>query len=53
MAVERDIINKSGSWFSYNDEKLGQGRENVKEYLKSNPNLCEELLQKIRESIGE
>lgn len=49
LAVTNDIINKSGSWFSYNDEKLGQGRENVKEYLKNNPNLSKEIETKIRE----
>ena len=48
LAVKFDIINKSGSWFSYNDEKLGQGRENIKDYLKANPNLCEEILDKIK-----
>ena len=48
LAVKFDIIVKSGSWFSYNDEKLGQGRENIKDYLKQNPNLCEEILQKIK-----
>ena len=49
LAVKFDIINKSGSWFSYNDEKLGQGRENIKDYLKQNPNLCEEILEKIKQ----
>ena len=49
LAVANDIINKSGSWFSYNDEKLGQGRENVKEYLKNNPNLSKEIETKVRE----
>lgn len=48
LAVKYDIINKSGSWFSYNDEKLGQGRENIKQYLRENPNLLEEIHQKIK-----
>lgn len=48
LGVKFDIVEKSGSWFSYNGEKLGQGRENVKEYLRNNPNLCEELLTKIK-----
>ena len=48
LAVKYDIINKSGSWFSYNDEKLGQGRENIKQYLRENPNLVEEIHQKIK-----
>ena len=52
MAVNYEIINKSGSWFSYNDEKLGQGRENIKQFLKDNPNLREEILNKIKEKIG-
>ena len=47
MAVKYGIIEKSGSWFSYNDEKLGQGRENIKEYLAQNPNLMQEVLDKI------
>jgi len=51
LAVNFDIINKSGSWFSYNDEKLGQGRENVKQYLSNNPNLEAEILEKIKEKI--
>lgn len=51
LAVAYDIVQKSGAWFSYNDEKLGQGRENVKEYLRNNPNLCKELDMKIRESL--
>ncbi|MCK9536535.1 MAG: recombinase RecA [Bacilli bacterium] len=48
LAVANDIIAKSGAWFSYNDEKLGQGRENVKEHLRSNPNLMAEIEGKIR-----
>ena len=51
LAVKTDIIQKSGSWFSYGEEKLGQGRENIKDYLKNNPNLCKELELKIREVI--
>ena len=48
LAVEREIVNKSGAWFSYEGEKIGQGRENVKKYLAQNPNLCQELEDKIR-----
>ena len=48
LGVKFDIVEKSGSWFSYEGEKLGQGRENVKEYLRNNPNLSEEILTKIR-----
>lgn len=51
LAVANDIINKSGAWFSYNDEKLGQGRENVKEFMKQNPNFTKEIEEKIRETL--
>ncbi len=51
MAVNLDIIEKSGSWFSYNGEKIGQGRENVKKYLKENPNILEEVEKKVREDF--
>ena len=47
LAVENDIIKKSGSWFSYGDSKLAQGRDAVKALLKDNPELCEELEEKI------
>ncbi|PID88007.1 MAG: recombinase RecA [Bacteroidia bacterium] len=48
LGVEMDIIKKSGSWYSYGDSKLGQGREAVKILLKDNVELCEELEQKVR-----
>ena len=51
MAVEMDIIQKSGAWFSYNGEKIGQGRENAKKYLLQNPEFCEEVTVKIREKL--
>ncbi len=47
MGVEKGIVNKSGSWYSYNDSKLGQGRDAVKEVLKDNPELAEEIEAKI------
>jgi recombination protein RecA len=53
MGVEMGIINKSGSWFSYNENKLGQGREAVKGLLKDNPELANELEAKIREKISD
>ncbi len=53
MAVNLDIIEKSGSWFSYNGEKIGQGRENVKQYLHDNPKLMEEVEKKVRENFEE
>ena len=48
LAVKYDIIEKSGAWFSYNGERLGQGRENVKELLRTNPNLASEIEKQIR-----
>jgi len=49
MASELEIIKKSGSWFAYNDAKIGQGRENVKKYLEENPTLMEEITNKIKD----
>ena len=51
LGVEFDIVKKSGSWFSYGDTKLGQGRDAVKELLKDNPELLEELAEKIKVAI--
>ena len=51
LGVEYNIIKKSGSWFSYGDSKLGQGRDAVKELLKDNPELCDELEAKIMQAI--
>ena len=51
MAVNLDIIEKSGSWFSYNGEKIGQGRENVKQYLHNNPEVMEEVEKKVRDNF--
>ena len=53
IAVENEIIKKSGSWFSYQDTKLGQGRDAVKTIIKDNPELMEELEQKIKAVIAE
>ena len=52
LGVELDIVQKSGSWFAYADERLGQGRENAKQYLKENPAVLEEIVGKIRASYG-
>ena len=49
LAVEADIINKSGAWFSYEGNKIGQGKENTKLYLKNNPDLMMEIEDKVRE----
>lgn len=51
VATEMDIINKSGSWYSYEKERLGQGRENVKEYLINNKTVLDEIENKIREEF--
>ncbi len=51
-AVEFDIIKKSGSWFSYDDMKIGQGRDKVKQYLLDNPTVCEEVEKKVRERFA-
>ena len=53
LGVEHEIIKKSGSWFSYGDAKLAQGRDAVKALLKDNPELCEELEAKIMEAIAD
>ncbi|MDI6601775.1 MAG: recombinase RecA [Thermoanaerobacteraceae bacterium] len=52
MAVELNIISKSGSWFSYNDNKIGQGRENAKQYLKENKEVAKEIENKIKENFN-
>jgi recombination protein RecA len=48
VAVEHEIVKKSGSWFSYDDTKLGQGRDAVKNMIKDNPELMDELEEKIK-----
>jgi recombination protein RecA len=52
LGSELDIIQKSGSWYSYNEERLGQGRENAKQFLKENPEIRDEIMYKIREHYG-
>lgn len=52
IGVELDVIKKAGSWFSYNDNKLGQGRDSVKQLIEDNPELMEELETKIKEKIS-
>jgi recombination protein RecA len=51
-AVNLDIIEKSGSWFSYNGDRIGQGRENVKRYLKENPEMLEDIEEKVRDNFA-
>jgi recombination protein RecA len=52
MGVEHGFIEKSGAWYSYNGDRIGQGRDNSREYLRENPALAEEIHNKIREKVG-
>jgi len=52
MAVDKDIIDKSGSWYSYGDERIGQGRENAKTYLAENPEKMAEIKKLVRDAYG-
>jgi len=53
MAVNLDIVEKSGSWFGYNGERIGQGRENVKKYFAENPDIMKEVEDKVRQKFSE
>lgn len=52
LGVQGGIIEKSGSWFSYNSERIGQGKENARQWLKDNPKIAEELINKIKANAG-
>ena len=52
LATDLDIIDKSGAWFSYNGQKIGQGRENAKQFLEDNPSIMEEIDKKVRENFN-
>ena len=52
MAVDLNIVNKSGSWYSYGENRIGQGRENAREFLKKDPKLMAEVEQKVRAGVG-
>jgi recombination protein RecA len=52
LGVEHDIVNKSGAWFSYGQTRIGQGRENAKVFLKENPEIANEIDQRVREALG-
>lgn len=52
MAVEKDLVNKSGAWYSYGSERIGQGRENAKQWLADHPDQMNELMTKVRASYG-
>jgi recombination protein RecA len=52
LGVAKGIVDKSGAWYSYSGNRIGQGRENVKEYLKSNPDISKEIEAKIIEAFN-
>jgi len=52
MGVNAHILDKSGAWYAYNGEKIGQGRDNAREFLRENPELAREIENKVRESLG-
>ncbi|MBX9870722.1 MAG: recombinase RecA, partial [Burkholderiaceae bacterium] len=52
MGVNAKIVEKSGAWYAYNGEKIGQGRDNAREFLRENPELALEIENKVRESLG-
>ena len=52
LAAGLDVVVKSGAWYAYNGNKIGQGRENAKQYLKDNPEICKEISDKVREHYG-
>ncbi len=52
MAVEKDIVDKAGSWYSYGDDRIGQGRENAKQYLTEHPDIFSEIMTKVRHAYG-
>ncbi|MCP4681034.1 MAG: recombinase RecA, partial [Desulfobacterales bacterium] len=52
MGVNENIVEKSGSWYSYNGERIGQGRENVKKFFNENSDIYNELYEKVREALG-
>ena len=52
LAADNNIVNKSGAWYAYEGSKIGQGRENAKNYLKENPAICDEIEKRVRELFG-
>ena len=51
MAVQYDVVQKSGAWFSYNGEKIGQGKENTKGFLANNPDIYAEIEAKVKDAV--
>jgi recombination protein RecA len=52
MGVNARILEKSGAWYAYNGEKIGQGKDNAREFLRENPDLAFEIENKVREALG-
>ena len=52
LGVKADVVEKSGSWFSYNSERIGQGRENAKQFLRDNPDMAASIEQAVRANAG-
>ena len=52
LGVKAGVVEKSGSWFSYNSQRIGQGRDNVREFLKNNPDLAREIETAVRKNAG-
>ena len=52
LGVNARVVDKSGAWYAYNGEKIGQGKDNAREFLKANPDLAREIENKVREALG-
>ena len=52
LGVEQKLVDKSGAWYAYNGEKIGQGKENAREYLRNNPHIAREIENRIRKNLG-
>ena len=52
LAVDKRIVEKSGAWFAFGGERLGQGRENAKQFLKENPDICKTIEDRVRRELG-
>ena len=52
VAAERNILEKSGAWFSYGGERIGQGRENARQFLRDNPDICKKLDGEVRKALN-
>ncbi|MEO5734163.1 MAG: recombinase RecA, partial [Rubrivivax sp.] len=52
MGVVAQVVDKSGAWYAYNGEKIGQGKDNAREFLRENPDVAREIENKVRESLG-